>query len=1069
MNILNFIKIKLDQTKIKTKLYIFMTLPFIAIIFLGVSQINQHYDSFLQAKQGKQFVNIALILESLMVDLQKERGLSAFYISRPTPEFKEKIIKQRIKTNKHINQLNLLSQATTKDMALNNRFTDTRTMQIKFDHINKLLTKLAQVRINIDNFESQNTFSFYSRFIAKLIDLIENMKVLQNDAKQSRLTEDFINLLWLIERSGQERGALNGILATNNLTIEKLQHVLNYIDAQEKIIERFLSTADINKQKSLHIILASKEHLTLLDIRKKIQQKISRDGLISQMKSLIGFNGIIHHIKDYMVTGQKNHLDRISEKLVQLNLAISKLEYQYLINLKDAYAIQEIKNLSATFETLVLNPPLTQPAILSEEKTQQKFNNEQVAQALTHLQRGELDISDDQWWQITTKRLDNIIKINKEIELQLVDNATQLERTSLVALFTQSIFILLTLAGLCVLSYVIVQRLVGEIGNIAHFMKKMQKLHHFDQQITLTGNDEITDIERAYNELVIERKQTEHLTRISAAVFEHASEAIFITNADNVIEEVNPAFTEITGYSANDIIGQKPTLLKSGRHDEVFYRTMWESIKTTDSWQGEVWNRRKDGQIYPQYLAISAVRDHQNNVVQHIALFSDISKHKQYEEDIWHQANYDALTQLPNRNLLTNRLEHELTLMQRQNSQLAILFIDLDRFKYVNDTYGHSYGDELIVTIAEKLCQSVRKSDTIARLGGDEFIVLLPNISQLFDLEKLANKILKQASDPVVLSNNHQALVTASIGISVYPDDAKDAESLLKNADTAMYRAKELGKNRFCFYTSEMNEASSQRLRLDVEIRKAIDNQEFTLHYQPILDTKKDIIVGIEALVRWQHPSRGLIYPNEFISNAEDTGLIVPMGIQILRQAASDLSQIQQQGHNIRMAVNISGRQCTSTTNPIAEEIAKVLKEFSISSDDFHIEITESMLMENTLETQKVFNEIKALGVKIYMDDFGTGYSSLSYLKQFPIDTLKIDRSFIWSMFEDKSDEELIKAIIMIGHNLKLKLVAEGVETKAHLDYLTEAGCDYAQGYYISRPLAFDDLVQYLSTYGDTG
>ena len=606
--------------------------------------------------------------------------------------------------------------------------------------------------------------------------------------------------------------------------------------------------------------------------------------------------------------------------------------------------------------------------------------------------------------------------------------------------------------------------MVGEIGNIVHFMKQTQHQHNFNKKITLTGNDEITDIERAYNELMTERQQAEHLTRISTAVFEHASEAIFITNAENIIEEVNPAFSNITGYSAAEAVGQSPIILKSGRHNAEFYQVMWQAINATGSWQGEVWNRRKDGQVYPEYLAISAVKDHQNKIIQHIALFSDMSKHKQYEQDIWHQANYDALTQLPNRNLMSNRLEHELELMQRQNSQLAVLFIDLDRFKYINDTFGHSYGDELIVNIANKLSNSIRKSDTIARLGGDEFIILLPNLSQLLALEILVKKILSETSTPVTLSNGHQAIVTASIGISIYPVDADDGESLLRNADTAMYQAKELGKNRFCFYTAQMNEVISQRLHLDMELRRAIANHEFILHYQPIFCTKNKTISGVEALLRWQHPKKGLIYPDAFIGVAEDTGLIVEIGKQVLCEAAKDLRHIHQLGYPIGMAVNISGRQCTSGSSPIEKEIANVLYEFDISPKFFHIEITESVLMENTQQTKDTFQAIKDLGVEIYMDDFGTGYSSLSYLKQFPIDVIKIDRSFIWKMLENEADANLVKAIIMIGHNFQLKLVAEGVETKEHLDYLINLGCDYIQGYYIARPTPLAHLIPLLTS-----
>ncbi|WP_158089065.1 EAL domain-containing protein [Cognaticolwellia mytili] len=1038
-----------------------MALPFIVITLLGANQISQHYQAYVQSKQGSQFVAMSLKLEALMVELQKERGLTEFYITAPSNLFKEKVHSQRNITDQAIKAFDSINGNIDKQQYIRNHLTDNRIVQLKLNKLAKLIEQLYLIRLNIDKNDEINSFNFYSSLITKAIDIIENIEVAQSNPIQSRLTSEFINLLWLIERSGQERGALNGILASKSLDVKELQYVLNYIAAQDEIVERFLSTATSEKQKLLKRILASKEHEDIVVIRTKIQQKIARDSAISQIKSLIGFNGIIHHLKDYAITGNLNYLGKVNEKLTILNQIIKQFEHNYLINQEDIVAISAMKELSTLFSSATNG---AQDMSIVPSMSPQLFNTEHVQQALEHLQRGQLDMSDSQWWQLTTKRLNAIIKINNGIQNQLVQNAKLLETKSIYALASSTLVIILTLGISFLFCYLILQRLVGEIGNIVRFMKQTKHHHEFNNKITLTGNDEITDMERAYNELLTERQEAEHLTRISAAVFQHASEAIFITNADNIIEEVNPAFTYITGYSAEDAVGKTPKMLTSGRHDKEFYQAMWHSITRTGSWQGEVWNRRKDGQIYPEYLAISAVKDNKGNIVQHIALFSDISKHKQYEQDIWYQANYDALTKLPNRNLLSNRLEHELGLMQRQEKKLAVLFIDLDRFKYINDTFGHSYGDELIISIAEKLSNCIRKSDTIARLGGDEFIVLLPNIAQLSDLERLATKILEEASTPVALSNGHQATVTASIGVSVYPNDANDAESLLKNADTAMYRAKELGKNRFCFYTNEMNNAMSQRMHLDMELRQAIINHEFLLHYQPILETEKNTISGVEALLRWQHPERGMIYPDEFIELAEDTGLIIEIGRQVLKQAATDLNLLHQLGYKIKMAVNISGRQCSSNSTPIEIELKNILSDFNISPAFFHIEITESLLIENTQKTKNTFQAIKDLGIDIYMDDFGTGYSSLSYLKQFPIDVLKIDRSFIWKMLENEADANLVKAIIMIGHNFQLKLVGEGVETKEHYDCLVSLGCDYVQGYYIARPVALEQLTTLLAS-----
>lgn len=1062
MNIFNGLKEKLNHLKIKTKLFIFMVLPFVVLTFLGIDQINSHYQTYIQSKQGSQFVSMSLALESLMVEVQKERGLTEFYIAAPSLSFKNKVFSQRLSTDQAIHTFKLLNESEKTHIF--NRLADKITIEKKFRAVAELIDELYVIRSAIDIKRSKNSFEFYSTLVTNIIDIIESIEVAQKDPVQSRLTGDFINLLWLTERSGQERGALNGILAFEKLDAVKLQHVLNYIAAQDEIIERFLSTSAEAQQKSLQEILAAKEHQEVLKIRKKIKLKIARDAIISQIKTLIGFNGIIHHIKDYDITGEKSYLEQASLKISELNQVAINFENHYLINQEDYTAIDTVKNLAHSFETVILNAESDNHQLISAKNLSQRFNENAVQLALEHLQRGKLDILAAQWWALTTKRLEAIVAINHNIRAQLVGNANKLEHESIQALLLSASVITFTLLFSFLLCYFILQRLVGEIGNIVRFMNQTKHHHHFDQQITLTGNDEITEMEIAYNELLIERKKSEHLNRISAAVFEYASEAILISNAENIIEEVNPAFTKITGYEAEEVIGKTPALFKSGRHGSEFYQSMWNSINNTDIWQGEVWNRRKNGEIFPEYLAISAVRDNSNKVIQHIALFSDISKHKQYEEDIWHQANYDALTQLPNRNLLSNRLEHEVKLMQRQNLQLAVLFIDLDRFKHVNDTYGHSFGDELIVSIATRFKGCIRESDTIARLGGDEFIVLLPNLSQIANVEKVAKALLAEASAPVSLSNGHQAIVSASVGISVYPDDANNAESLLKNADVAMYQAKEQGKNTLCFYTSNMNEGVSKRMLLELELRRAIKNKEFIVHYQPIFNIESETITGVEALVRWQHPDEGLIYPDDFISVAEDTGLIVDIGLQVLEQAAKDLRYLHKHEQNIQVTVNISGRQFDLSAKPIAQEIAKVLHYFDIPAEFFNIEITESALMKNIQHGKDMLREVKDLGVKIFMDDFGTGYSSLSYLRQFPIDVLKIDRSFIWKMMDSDADKNLVKAIITMGQNLQLKLVAEGVETKEHLDYLTTLGCDFIQGYYIAKPIPIKELMALLSS-----
>ena len=596
----------------------------------------------------------------------------------------------------------------------------------------------------------------------------------------------------------------------------------------------------------------------------------------------------------------------------------------------------------------------------------------------------------------------------------------------------------------------------------------MQLEHKFNQPLLVRGNDEITDMVIAFNQMLAERNKSEGEQKISAAVFKYASEAIMITNANNKIETVNPAFCQISGYAIEEVLGKSPNILNSGIHDSHFYQIMWQALEQDNCWQGEIWNKRKNGEIYPEFLAISVVRDQNKDPIQYISLFSDITKHKKYEEDIWLQANYDSLTGLPNRNLCLERLQSELDHIQIHDGEVALLFIDLDRFKNVNDTWGHNSGDELLKIAAIRLKSCIREKDTVARFGGDEFVVLLVGLSNRFAIERVVKNILATLSMPFHLSGNNEAVISASIGLTLGPSDGENVEFLLKNADTAMYQAKAAGRNTYQFFTKSMNETVSKRMYIEQALRQAIKQQEFVLHYQPVVSLDNGEIVGVEALIRWQHPNKGLIFPDDFIEIAEETGLIEPIGQWVIEQACADLRHWHDLGLIIQVAVNVSSRQCKQTSQtPIKDIISKALKTNNIEASFLKVEITESLLMDNSQEMITTLQEIRSLGGAIHMDDFGTGYSSLSYLKHFPIDVLKIDRSFIEGAIDDKTDASLVEAVVLIGHSLSLKLVGEGIETQQHYDYLRSLGCDYGQGYLMSKPISAAELIVFCQQAGN--
>ena len=555
---------------------------------------------------------------------------------------------------------------------------------------------------------------------------------------------------------------------------------------------------------------------------------------------------------------------------------------------------------------------------------------------------------------------------------------------------------------------------------------------------------------------VTARKQVERKLKQDAQVFENASEAIMIVDTDLRILDVNLAFETITGYSREEVLGEEASILKSGSQDQNFYAAMWTSIREKGSWQGEIWDRRKSGEDYPKWLSISAILDENGVVARYVGLFSDISTMKQTQERLYYLAHYDSLTGLANRRQFLDRLAQSIEDAKRTKELLAVFYIDLDGFKQVNDTYGHRAGDQFLREAANRIRSSLRQSDTVARLGGDEFTAILPHIKNMQDSAIAAQKMLTRLGEPLLL-DEQEVFMSSSVGIAIFPEDAADVEALLQFADTALYKAKELGKNCYQFYSPTMNQRAAEVLALKAKMKRGLEQDEFFLHYQPQVEVCSGRVSGVEALARWNSRDLGLVHPNRFIPLAEETGMIHELGERMLRYACRQ-GQLWRAGglRDVRIAVNVSSVQLKR--RDFASLAESAIAEYGLPPGGLEIEITESVLLVDDETVMAQLRRLKALGATLAIDDFGTKYSSLAYLRRLPIDRLKIDISFVRDLPADRGSVAIASAIIAMGHSMGLEVIAEGVENVSQADILADKGCDYLQGELFSGPIPPDRL-----------
>lgn len=564
---------------------------------------------------------------------------------------------------------------------------------------------------------------------------------------------------------------------------------------------------------------------------------------------------------------------------------------------------------------------------------------------------------------------------------------------------------------------------------------------------------------------ITERKQTEEKLKLAASVFSHAREEIFITDNNGTIIDVNDAFTRITGFSRHEAINRNPRFLQSGRQSPKFYEGMWEALLKNGYWSGEVWNKRKNGEINAVMKTISAVCDENGITTHYVSLGNDITAMKAHQEELEHIAQYDILTNLPNRSLLADRLSHAMLQCRRHKQSLAVVFIDLDGFKAVNDAYGHDVGDELLIALSIRMKEALREGDSLARIGGDEFVAVLADLAKIEDCEVVLERLLLASSKPVTIGDVIFN-VSASIGVTFYPQDNVDADQLMRHADQAMYTAKESGKNRYhLFDTAQDDAVKVQRESLEA-IHSALENDQFVLHYQPKVNMRTGVVVGVEALIRWQHPKRGLLNPIEFLPIIENNPMSIEVGEWVIDTTLRQISEWQAMGVNLPVSTSVNIAAVQLQLPDFTQRLATLLTAHpDVDPCYLELEVLETSALDDVHHISKIMNDCIALGVNFALDDFGTGYSSLTYLRRLPVNLIKIDQSFVRDMLHDADDLAIVEGVIALAKSFKREVIAEGVETVEHGTALLQLGCELAQGYGIARPMPADDIPKWISNW----
>lgn len=1052
---------------LKYKLILFSAFPLLIILVLGSAGIMLLVEDYRLANESMLTSEVSIDIEDLLSELQKERGMSAGFISSKGIQFKRQLPQQKKVTDQALMRLmqnNALKQMQSEeDKKINVK------LKYKLNKIFDLPKRLESVRLQVEQLDSNDFFDIYAETDHFLIDLISQMHFSSNNIDQIKRQTDLLNMINIQELADEQRGVMIQLLSAQSLSVDIF---LSVTALENTLHERIVYTVPYltsNQQWLLNTMLLSPDHVKLERIQMSIGAQLRLAEQTQKISTLMGFGGLIHDFKNYLLRNEEEDLAKFNSHFIALSRLIEVIKSDPALSALQRELITKLeKTILAYHSNMLKLLELKKQGLNAEDiDTRIRIFDEPMLIALKHLLEPTPNVSAMDWWKVSSQRINWLHQINGNMTQDIAESSRFERQQALTYLVLSILAIFVIVSTFIVLGKSITEHIVGSIRKIADDMYKMANDPNLEIEVEVKGRDEIATMASALNQMLLERRKVKRELSQASAVFEYSSEGIIVTDAKNHIELVNPAFTKITGYTLEDVKGKDPSILSSNHQPEHFYREVWATLKEEGHWGGEIWNKRKDGHIFPEYLAITLVKNEQGDITQHIGLFIDISSRKKYEQEIWYQTHFDTLTGLPNKHLLSGHLQHQISYAQMYSQSVAIAFINLDRFKFINDLHGAEVGDEILKQVASRFGTILNKEDFIARVGSDEFVMIMPNLSRGPSIEKRARDINHLLSEKFIINNNMIG-ISSSFGLSLYPDHGKEPESLIRHAETAMHQAKSDGRAHYKLFSEGMDEIIFEQIALEQRLRKAVLHSDFYINYQPIIDMSSGRVTSVEALVRWCDPELGIVSPDKFIPIAEETGLIYVLGKWVLEQALCDLACWHQHGHEISLAINVSGRQCMNHQGESFSQIlSKMLAQYAIAPCYLHIEITETMLIDDELQCLQTLEEVSALGVDIYLDDFGTGYSSFAYLKGFPISVLKIDKSFIESALVSDKDANLVKAIIIMGQSLDLKLVSEGVETQEQWDFLQGLGCDYAQGYFMSRPLNDEALLNYLESHNE--